>query len=616
MTVRARLLLSVAPLAAALVLLGLFAVRSVSYLGETSETILAENYRSVLAAQRMKEALERIDSELQLVATGRRDSRRSLPAEPLSVFESELQVEEGNITEPGEQELAAALRRGFEEYRLLLDKCLAEPRTAAIESCYFAELEPRFRALKDDADRVLALNQDAMVAKSDRVHGESERLGSWMLAAALTALAIGLATSWRLATRELRPLETLGRAVEQFGRGDFAVRASARGGAEIAGLAATFNAMADRIEEYRRSSLGEMMQAQLAAQATLDSFPDPVLVLAVDQSVVSLNPAAAALLAEGGEQRPRLALLPPALRDAVLAVHSHVLRGKGAFAPRGFDEACSVQTPQGERVFLPRAAPVYEEGGGVVAVTVVLQDVTRLRRFEELHDDLVSTVAHQFRTPLTSVRMALHLCLEGAAGPLAAKQQDLLYAAREECERLHQIVDELLDLARLQSGRVELELAPAGAEELLARAERTYRAAAAAKGVSLGSEPVLRDLVVRADAQRVSLVFANLLENALRYTPEGGRILLRAADSGGWVRFEVADTGTGVPEDQRARIFEKFQRGPEGGSGGVGLGLAIARDVVRAHGGEIGVEGTPGGGASFWFTLPAAEPAPPAPQSP
>ena len=604
MTIRTRLLLASAPLAAALALLGVFAVRAIHHLGHRSQTILAQNYRSVLAAQRMNEALERIDSGAIFAATGQRARGLAQQAENRRIFESELRVEENNITEPGEGEAAATLRRGWEDYQRAVDACLARADGPEVEKCYFGELEPRFRALKESTEAVLALNQDAMVLKSERARIESEQIGAAMIAVALAALVLGVASSWLLARRVAHPLAALGQAVDQFGRGDFAVRAATRGGAEIAQLAETFNAMADRISEYRKSSLGEMIQAQLAAQAALDSLSDPVFVFATDGSISSLNRAAEQLFPVKAREAPELALLAPALRDALDAVRSHVLSGKGAFAPRSFDEAFAAATPDGERSFLPRAEPIYEEGGGIVGATVVLQDVTRLRRFEELRNDLVSTVAHQFRTPLTSLRMAIHLCLEGVAGALSPRQQDLLYAAREECERLQGIVDELLDLARLQSGTIQLDVEDVAAAALIERAAKAFRAGAAAKGITLAADPLPSGECVRADSARIQMVFSNLIENALRHTPTGGRVELRARDANGTVRFEVADTGPGIPEALRARVFEKFFRGPGDAPGGAGLGLSIARDIVHAHGGGIGVENAPGGGSLFWFSVP------------
>jgi signal transduction histidine kinase len=594
------------PLAIALVLIGAFAVRGAGRMGATAQALLSDNYQSVLAAQRMKEALERLEDAARAAASGHPELTPPHPEQERHHFEAGLRAEEGNITEPGEAELATSLRKRWDEYQKTLDGCLDKTSGAEAEGCFLHRLDPAFRAVKADADRVLEMNQDAMVSKSEQNREDAESLRWGMVFATLLALGGGLASSWYLATRALRPLTALGQTVEQFGRGDFAVRAPVRGGAEFAQLAATFNAMADRIDEYRRSSLGEMLQAQLAAQATLNSLPDPVFVFSPDGSILSANLAAEGLFAPEDRAALNLNLLEPRLRNALDAVRAPVLQGKGSFVPKSFDESFSVQRPEGERVFLPRAEPVYEEGGGIVAATVVLQDVTRLRRFEELRDDLVSTVAHQFRTPLTSLRMAIHLCLEGVAGPLSTKQQDLLYAGREECERLQGIVDELLDLARLQSGAIALDLEDVPPEALLEEAAKAHRAEALAKKLALVVEPVLDATRVRADPQRLRLVFQNLLENALQHTPEGGRVSLRAREDSGSVRFEVADNGPGIPEDQQARIFDKFYRGPGGGGGGAGLGLSIARDVVRAHGGEIGVESARGRGSTFWFTLPRA----------
>jgi signal transduction histidine kinase len=232
--------------------------------------------------------------------------------------------------------------------------------------------------------------------------------------------------------------------------------------------------------------------------------------------------------------------------------------------------------------------------------------VTRLRRVDRLRDDLVSTVAHQFRTPLTSLRMAVHLCLEGAAGPLPDKALDLLQAAREEAERLQAMVEELLDLARLQAGKVELDREPLSAESLLRTAQQAMQSQAAERRLSLELDDVFPDAAVDVDPHRIQLVFTNLVENAIVHTPAGGRVLLSASEAGDLVRFEVSDQGAGVPAEHRARIFEKFVRLPGAPPGGAGIGLSIARDVVRAHGGEIGVEDAPGGGARFWFTLPRA----------
>jgi len=287
-------------------------------------------------------------------------------------------------------------------------------------------------------------------------------------------------------------------------------------------------------------------------------------------------------------------------------VRSHVLGGKGAYVPRGFEEAVRVKTPPSDLYLLARGAPVHSQDGTVRGATVVLQDVTRLRRVDDLRNDLVSTVAHELRTPLTSLRMAVHLCLEQAAGPLTEKQADLLHAAREECERLQTMVDELLDLARIESGRIELRRARIAPAALIDAALDAHRGPAVERHIHLTCEVLPGLSGVLADRERLQLVLSNLLVNAIRHTPEGGSIVLRARADGRQVRFEVADSGPGIPLDAQAAIFDKFVRVPTT-PGGSGLGLSIARDVVEAHGGRIGVDSAPGRGATFWFTVPAAE---------
>jgi two-component system, NtrC family, sensor histidine kinase KinB len=303
--------------------------------------------------------------------------------------------------------------------------------------------------------------------------------------------------------------------------------------------------------------------------------------------------------------RSPLTKADPALRVAMERALGQVMAGKGPYVPRGFDEAVRVVSAAGERYLLTRASPLYAEDG-VKGVTVLLQDVTRLRRFDELRNNLVSTVAHEFRTPLTSLHMAIHLCLEEAAGPLTDKQAELLHAARQDCERLQGIVNDLLDLARLQAGKIELHLEPISPEVLVATAVEAQQAPARQKEVELETEvtPSLAD--VAADLERIQLVLGNLLANAVRYTPSGGSITVRATEAQGRVRFEVRDTGPGIPAEYRERVFERYFRVPGTPAGGAGLGLSVAKDVVEAHGGEIGVVSEPGHGATFWFTLPVA----------
>jgi NtrC-family two-component system sensor histidine kinase KinB len=428
----------------------------------------------------------------------------------------------------------------------------------------------------------------------------TEWLGDWgvLLVAALLA-ALGLAATLRLSWKALRSVRVIAGAVGRLAEGDFAARVMTAADDDLAVLGRDLNRLAEVLTETQRLSTAMGASAERALRATIASLPDPVVVFDPGGVVLLANPAARAALGLGGRAAPETALA------AALAPHrAHVMAGKGVLVPRGFDEALVLSGSEGPRHWLPRAAPVYDEAGTVSSVLIVLQDVTRLAHAAELADDLVATTAHELKTPLTSLRMAVHLCLEGMAGPLSEKQEELLYAARQDCERIQSLVDEILDLARIQSGRVPLRRQALAPEEVVATAVTAHRAAAERRSVTLVAEALPDCPEVLADRERVDLVLANLISNALRHTPAGGHVVVSFRATGESVRFDVADDGAGIPAEHLARIFDRFYQVPGRERGGSGLGLTLAKEIVEAQGGSIGVESAPGRGSRFHFTLP------------
>ena len=612
----------------ALLVVGVVSGMVTTRLGDHARLILSDNYRSVLATQRMKDALEQIDRWMVLILAGHADADQPVDDAKAAidrqrgVFEHELQIQEGNLTEAGEPEVTRRLRAAWNEYVARVQIYQGLSTHGDRDRFYFAQLTAGHARIKQLADEILAINQDAMARKSDYVERRARLFEQIVIIAVFLALGLGLLASTWLTTRLLRPLAVVSAAVRRFGDGDLKARAVLQGKDEIAAVAAEFNNMAARLERYRASSLGELLQAQQAAQAAIDGLADPVLLLDANGQLQGANTAAAEVLAIDPERSSGdpWAGADPGVRAVVDRLRGHVLGGKGAYVPRGFEEALRVgNAPGGERIFLPRATPIYGENGAVAGAALVFQDATRLFRFDELKNNLVATVAHEFRTPLTSLRMALHLCTEQVAGPLTEKQADLLFAAREDCERLQVIVDDLLNLSRIESGHIDLHRRRSDPGALVDQAVEVHRAAAEQAQVTIATEvpPGLSEVFV--DPERLQLVFTNLISNAIRYAPAGSQILVRARSGQAMsvasehrfalaseVRFEVVDRGPGIPPQHQVGLFEKFFRVPGSPAGGSGLGLFIAKGLVQAHGGSIGVDSQEGQGAAFWFTVPVA----------
>ncbi len=462
----------------------------------------------------------------------------------------------------------------------------------------------RTRVLLAQAPVVLALGFAAWVV-SRVASGRIERL---TFETAALAVVAGVIASLRLTQRTLRPISVLRQAAARIGQRDFGARAQVAGRDELAALAGDFNAMAERLAELQRSTVGDLLQARQAMQAAIDSLPDPVLIFDLDGKVRETNDAAEASLTvrPGESYEDAVRRLEPDVRESLEQIRTHVLSGRGSYVPRGFAEALRLPSAQGDRFWLPRAVPLRDAGGAVIGATLVLQDVTRARRIEDLRDDLVATVAHELKSPLTSLRMAVHLCVEEAAGPLTATQGDLLHTARQDCERIQSIIDDILDLARIQSGRMELRSEPLQGEELVAAVVEAHRGAALERAIALAAEALPGGPTVLGDRERLELALGNFVTNAIRHTPDAGRITVSCRDEGGTLRFEVTDTGEGIPPEYQSRVFDRFFRVPGRASKGSGLGLTIAREIVQAHGGAIGVSSELGRGSRFWFTLPVA----------
>ncbi|MDP2313061.1 MAG: ATP-binding protein [Pseudomonadota bacterium] len=602
-----RVLLAQLPALLVILALVVWGGQTVDRLGAESQRILAQNYRSVLAAERMKESIERLDSAALFRLVGSAERAAGLVTEHEAAFETELRIQASNITEPGEAESVERLRVAWIRYQSAYDALLAAPPADA-PTVYFSQVLPAFQAVKDGAQEVLAVNQDAMRRKSDEAAASAVAARRQWLAGALVGLGSAMLLGAVLSHRVTVPLGVLAKTAERVGDGQLDVHLPSAGIAELDALASTFDTMATRLREYRRAGEGELARARESAQAAIESLVDPVVVLTPEGEIRATNGAARRVLGIASGQR----LLDDdgGVGTVLQRLLSAVVSTRAPVIPADFTAVVLVETAEGERALLPHATPIQDAATGtVVGVTVLLQDVTRLRRLDELKGDLVQTAAHELRTPLTSLRMALHLALdERVSGPVGEKQQAFLTSAQEDVQRLRALVEDLLDLSRIQEGRMVLhrESVPAGA--VLEGVAGAVRAAADAAGVEVEVEVEVEAASaarpVSVDKARLHLALTNLAANAVRHSPRGAKVRLRAVAAEGVTRFEVDDAGAGVPAAERERIFGAFMRGADAGGPGAGLGLYIAREVVRAHGGRIGVTDAPSGGARFWVELP------------
>jgi two-component system phosphate regulon sensor histidine kinase PhoR len=410
------------------------------------------------------------------------------------------------------------------------------------------------------------------------------------------ALVIGLLVAWILGTRLARslvePIDELTRVASQMSAGNLNIGVRPRGPDEVGQLGEMFNRMADRL----RATITTLSAEQTKLAAIVAGMVDGVVATDRNGEIVLANRAATDLL---GWPPVTGDGAPPAAPGPRLRAILDDAAGDGRITA---EELPPSET--GDRLVEVHCAPILGDAGRPVGAVAGLRDVTDLRRLERLRRELTANVSHELRTPLTSIKGFAETLLGGAMRDEVTCRR-FLEIIDKEANRLVKLVDDLLDLSRLESQRISLELARVDVGDLVADTLTRLRPLAGSRDLQL--RPADAEVTVLADRDRLAQVLMNLLDNAIKFTPEDGRIAVGWRTVNGEVEVTVADTGPGISAADLPHVFERFykaDRARPAVPGGSGLGLAIAKHIVEAHGGRIRVASTPGAGTTFAFTVP------------
>jgi two-component system phosphate regulon sensor histidine kinase PhoR len=410
------------------------------------------------------------------------------------------------------------------------------------------------------------------------------------LIAAAVVGALGLALALLLGASLVRELRLVAGAAAAIAGGDAAARVRPRPAAEMGELADAFNAMAERVQ----AELAGASQQRGRLTAAMNSSIDAVVAVDRDMNVLFANVAAEQLFQRRAEQivgNPIVWFVP----------NEEVLAGIRTSRDLGERRLNLLERP-GRQYLQAATTPII--GGGEWAVLVVFHDLTDVRRTELVRRDFVANVSHELRTPLAAIKSVMETLVGGAIEePKVARE--FLQRADEEVDRLIQLVEELLELSRIESGEVPLAVAPADIGALLSFVVERLKPQAERKRVALRIEAgeALKDIAV--DAQRLERAVGNLVHNAIKFTPEGGSVKVSAAAKDGSVVIQVSDTGIGIAPEDLPRIFERFYKVDHSrASGGSGIGLAVVKHTAEAHGGSVRAESEFGRGSTFSLSIP------------
>ena len=577
-------------------------------LGNASEAILRENYRSILAAENMIDAIERQDSANLLLLLENQQQGAQQFRENEILFLQWLVRAKDNVTISGEAQLLASLEEQYRNYLAVSDELQQNSGGISASTAeYYETVFPAFQLVRETSIELRDLNQKTALAASDEAQDISTQAIWSMIIAGGTAAGVGLAFSLLLSNRLVRPLREMSRATSRIAEGEYDVAMTVKSKDELGLLAQKITSMSQKLKAFHELNVGKVIVEKQRSEAIIQSISDGLIVVNADFKVIAINPAAAALTSITSLSATSNHFLDVVKNQELYQyIKATAQTGKPPQLP---EEQSILALERGDKTQYYQFAitPVTSEAGAILGVILLLQDVTKLKELDQLKSEFVATASHELRTPLTGMSMSLNLLLETATQKLSEREQELLKSAEEDVERLRELVNDLLDLSKIESGRIDMEFTLVEVSFLLEKVASMLQVQAQEKNIDLVKQDLPDLPKVKADPSKILWVLTNLIANAIRYTDSGGEIRLDAKHRGTWVQLSVADDGAGIPDEYQDRIFDKFvQVKTEKDVGGSGLGLAICQEIVKAHGGTIWVNSTPGEGSTFSFTVPAA----------
>ncbi|HET9506243.1 MAG TPA: ATP-binding protein [Hymenobacter sp.] len=586
MNLKTKITLGYVVLLALLLALGGYAYYSVRRLEADSRNILKANFYSVGLGQQLLRTLDRMELA---------------PADSAGIasFRRSLTREAGNVTEPGEQEVVDELTQTLATYQTRLDAQAPPAARLAV-----------INQLRDQTQRMMTLNTQALVRKNEQANARATQTGHYLLACAGLSLLVALMFLLSVPEAAVAPLRKLTNSLEHATEQDFTATIPIESQDEFGRVARAFNRMLVQLQEYRSSTLAGLVTERNRVQGIVNSLDEGLLVLDEERRIILANPTMSELLslpAEGLLGRPaaevagRNDLLRTMLRPLENSQPSTAVAEAPLFTIAQRGEEGYYRLDVQDLVTYNEARQKTEFVGQILT----LRNVSDFKKLDQVKSDFLATVSHELKTPLNSISLSLKLLQDSRID--ADERQQVAGGLARETQRMQRIVAELLDVSRLEAGAgIQLDFAPTALAEVARFAADTVQVQLEHKILELRRELPADLPPVRADVEKTTWVLINLLANAIRYSPPGEAITIRAERQGKFVRLGVQDKGPGIAPANHERIFQRFAQIPDkaGYKGGSGLGLSIAREFITTQGGRLWVESELGAGSTFYFTLP------------
>ena len=585
-----------------------------SKIGDASTEILEENYSSVKASEELVISLAKMDQILSKICLGQNYDEEAL----LKILENEEKIVRSNLaigkknsSEPGEREILDKLEEEFNKYE---GNIVLFRTTVDRVGLYFTVLQRQNEIIRESCVSLANLNHTALSQKDKATQKLYFQSKIYVFLITVLVLLIAGGAIYRIPQEIVKPISDVTDKIRSIARGEYEQKIEVDSTSELAQLAKSFNIMSIKLLEFEKMNIAQVKAQKSRMESIIKSLKDGLIILDENKEIILVNTAISQIIGLNeeeliGKKTENLAGQNEVMKELSLSISDPNYVQKGT-QPDQKHNFLKIADEEGRQSFYAKEiVKVYGRGDRrkFLGYIITLKDITSFKESDEAKTKFIAVVSHELKTPLSALKMSLMLLTDDRFGQLTEEQRKIAGSMRQEVQRLVNMVTELLDLSKVERGTVSLNKIHIAPKELVDYAIAPVASKFEQKKITFKYHVDEQLPQLRVDAEKISWVLINLLTNAIRYSPAGSRVFLQAQRFNHYVEFSVIDNGYGIEKENLDKVFNKFvqlKRNGEKNKHGLGLGLAISKEVVEVHGGKIGVESEVGKGSRFFFKIP------------
>ncbi len=571
MRIKAKLTVGVGALFLLILALAIVSGWYVNQLKKDTNNILVANYNTLQYARNMLLSLEDVRSDKSAVDT----------------FQKNLDLQKQNVTEIGEIEATNLIVKHFKDLK-------ENPEDSIVIS-----------SIRKDITELMRLNMEAINRKSDIADDTAQKAIVIISVTGSLCFLIAFILLVNLPSNIANPIKELTDSIKEIAGQNYKKRVHFESHNEFGDLAKSFNTMAEKLEEYSESKLDKILKGKKRIETLIDNLHDPVIGIDENKKVLFANEEAlniCGLKKEEfiGKQIQDVAVTNDLIRSIIKDIF--LLKSENAKSEQLKIYADRKESYFEKEVVDINIVPTGEADSEFIGQVILLRNITPFKELDLAKTNFMGTVSHEFKTPISSMQLGIQILENEKTGHLNEEQKGLINGIKDDADRLLRITGELLNIAQVESGAIQVNLISSEIKPMIEYAVNANKSAADHKNIKIDVD-IDNNALVAADSEKTAWALTNLISNAVRYSYENATIFVKAEKENDQIKFSVTDTGQGIQPQFLDKIFERYFRIPGTKKEGTGLGLSISKEFIEAQGGRIWVESEYGAGSTFYFTL-------------